>query len=95
MTWHWNVTLRITSPRKSIKEQKRRAREEEERRDVQKRVCSHELVNFDSPGAEILDVSKSLPENQRDRVIAIFIPGVVPSSSAGAMPSRNLPNSPN
>ena len=64
-------------------------------KNVQERVCSHELVNFDSPGAEILAVSQSLPKEQHDGVIAISMPEVVPSSSAGAMPSRNLPNSPN
>ena len=71
------------------------APEAEENRDVRKRVCNYELVNFNSPGAEILDVSQSLPKEQHDGVIAISIPGVVPSSSAGAMPSRNPPNSPN
>ena len=54
MTWHKNVTLRSTSPQKSIKEnvekfvQKRVAREGEERGDVRKHVYCHELVYFDS-----------------------------------------------
>ena len=96
MTWPKSVTLRSTSPRKSIKEQEKRVpREAEERKDVRKHVCGHELVYFDSPCAETLDVNKSLPEKQHDGVIAISMPGVVPSSSAGAMPFRNPPISPN
>ena len=58
------------------------------------RVVS-ELVKLDGPGAKTHDVSPSLSKEQHDGVIAISLPGVVPSSSAGAMPSRNPPNSPN
>ena len=75
MTWHWNVALRSTSPRKSIKERKKEGpREAEERGDVRKRKDSHEFVSFDSPGAETLDVSESLPEKQHDGVILILGP---------------------
>ena len=74
---------------------KEAAREAEERKVVRKHVYGHELVYFDSPCAETLEVNRSLPEKQHDGVIAISMPGVVPSSSAGAMPPRNPPNSPN
>ena len=63
-------------------------REAEKRRRRAKTRVSR-FVNFNSPG------SQSLSEEQHDGVIAISVPGVVPSSSAGAMPSRNPPNSPN
>ena len=70
-------------------------REEEEREIVQKHVYCHEIVYFDSPCAEILDVHRRLSEKQHDGVNPVYVPGVVPSSSAGAMPPRNPPKSPN
>ena len=70
-------------------------REAEERKVVQNHVYGHEIVYSDSPCAETLDVYRSLPEKQHDDVIPVSMPGVVPSSSAGAMPSRNPPNPPN
>ena len=48
-----------------------------------------QTAEFDSPCAETLDVSPSLSKEQYDGVVAMSMPGVVPSSSAGAMPSRN------
>ena len=70
-------------------------RKAEEQKNEQKHVYGHEIVYFDSPCTETLDVPRSLPAKQHDGVIAISMPGVVPSSSAGAMPPRNPPNSPN
>ena len=96
MTWPKNVSLRSTSPQKSIKEQKEgNTRGAEEREVVQKHVYGHEIVYFDSLCAETLDVQRSLPEKQRDGVIPVSMPRVVPSSSAGAMRPRNPPTSPN
>ena len=70
-------------------------REAEDQKNEQKHVYGHEIVYFDSPCAETLNVPRSLPAEQHDGVIAISMPGVVPSSSAGAMPPRNRPNLPN
>ena len=83
-------------PTKKHKGAKRgQPRKAEERNVVRKHVYGHEIVYFDSPCAETLDVHRGLPEKQHDGVIPIFKPGVVPSSSAGAMASKNPPNSPN
>ena len=71
-------------------------RKAEERKVVRKHVYGHRIRYFDSLCAETpLDVHRSLPEKQHDGVIPVSMPGVAPSSSAGAMPPRNLPNSPN
>ena len=86
------MVLRSTCPQKSLKDGRSSApRSGTKAESVRELVYNHELVEPNSLSAKTHGVSQSLSTEQHDGVIAISIPGVVPSWSAGAIPSRNPP----